>query len=128
MNDPRMATLAAFYRLFYAERRYDEAAPMLAPGFVNHHPGARGIGPAGMIDDFTRLGPGPAFRVEPVRMVADGDIVWVLARASGAGPGGLAVDLWRFDAEGRLAEHWDAFRRLEPGESAEALFGPLARG
>lgn len=103
-------------------RLIGEGATKLAPDFVNHHPGAKRVGPGGMIADFTELGPPPGFRIEPVRMAADGDLVWVLARSAA----GVAVDIWRFDGEGLIAEHWDVFRRLDAGEDPVALTAALA--
>lgn len=121
-QDTRFETLRFFYRRFYEERRFEEGAAKLAAGFVNHHPGANRRGPAGMIADYTELGPPAGFRIEPVRMVADGDLVWVLARSNA----GLAVDIWRFDPDGAIAEHWDVFRRLDPSEDPIALTAGLA--
>ena len=124
-DDPRHTTLRDFYRAFYNERRFDDAARHLHATFVNHHPGANGTGPHGMIDDFTRLGPPPSFRIEPLRMVSDGALVWVLSRATGVGEaGGLSVDVWRFEGQ-QLAEHWDVFRRLSPSEDAARLVDGL---
>ncbi len=121
-RDTRFETLSYFYRCFYNERRFEEGATKLAADFVNHHPGASRRGPRGMIEDFAELGPPPGFRIEPVRMVADGDFVWVLARSAA----GVAVDIWRFDASGAIAEHWDVFRRLDASEDPIALTAGLA--
>lgn len=120
----RFEILRTFYRVFYNERRFAEAAPLVAASFVNHHPGARGTGPEGLAADFAQHGPPPEFRLEPVRMVADGDLIWVLVRGSGVGNGGVAVDIWRFEGE-QLAEHWDVFRRLDETEDADGLLARL---
>ncbi|MGY5121501.1 nuclear transport factor 2 family protein [Streptomyces sp. 900105755] len=49
------------------------------------------------------------FRYEGARVIADGDLVALHGTYHGFGPVPLvAFDLFRVDAEGRLAEHWDA--------------------
>ena len=123
----QISTVRKFYDLFYNERRFAEGAALLSEGFVNHHPGAHGIGREGMIDDFSRLGPPPSFRLAPIRVAEDGDLVWVLAHATGIGPvDGMAIDLWRFEGD-LIVEHWDAFRRLEADEAPAVLFAGLGR-
>ncbi|MER5789875.1 nuclear transport factor 2 family protein [Streptomyces sp. NPDC001980] len=49
------------------------------------------------------------FRYEGARVIADGDLVALHGTYHGFGPAPLvAFDLFRVDADGRLAEHWDA--------------------
>ncbi|MER7179102.1 nuclear transport factor 2 family protein [Streptomyces hyaluromycini] len=49
------------------------------------------------------------FRYEGARVIADGDLVALHGTYHGFGPVPLvAFDLFRVDADGRLAEHWDA--------------------
>ncbi|MFD3588137.1 nuclear transport factor 2 family protein [Streptomyces sp. NPDC058683] len=49
------------------------------------------------------------FRYEGARVIADGDLVALHGTYHGFGPEPLvAFDLFRVDADGRLAEHWDA--------------------
>ncbi|BBC31945.1 uncharacterized protein SGFS_032390 [Streptomyces graminofaciens] len=49
------------------------------------------------------------FRYEGARVIADGDLVALHGTYHGFGPHPLvAFDLFRVDADGRLAEHWDA--------------------
>ncbi|MGY4982782.1 nuclear transport factor 2 family protein [Streptomyces sp. 900105755] len=49
------------------------------------------------------------FRYEGARVIADGDLVALHGTYHGFGPVPLvAFDLFRIDADGRLAEHWDA--------------------
>lgn len=49
------------------------------------------------------------FRYEGARVIADGDLVALHGTYHGFGPQPLvAFDLFRVDADGRLAEHWDA--------------------
>ncbi|BFV55005.1 nuclear transport factor 2 family protein [Kitasatospora sp. CMC57] len=49
------------------------------------------------------------FRYEGARVIADGDLVALHGTYHGFGPDPLvAFDLFRVDADGKLAEHWDA--------------------
>ncbi|MFE7130902.1 nuclear transport factor 2 family protein [Streptomyces sp. NPDC057638] len=49
------------------------------------------------------------FRYEGARVIADGDLVALHGTYHGFGPEPLvAFDIFRVDADGRLAEHWDA--------------------
>lgn len=49
------------------------------------------------------------FRYEGARVIADGDLVALHGTYYGFGPDPLvAFDLFRVDADGKLAEHWDA--------------------
>nr|WSY49804.1 nuclear transport factor 2 family protein [Streptomyces sp. NBC_00886] len=49
------------------------------------------------------------FRYEGARVIADGDLVALHGTYHGFGPEPLvAFDLFRVDADGKLAEHWDA--------------------
>jgi predicted SnoaL-like aldol condensation-catalyzing enzyme len=53
------------------------------------------------------------FRYEGARVIADGDLVALHGTYHGFGPDPLvAFDLFRVDADGRLAEHWDALTPL----------------
>ncbi|WP_405021245.1 nuclear transport factor 2 family protein [Kitasatospora sp. NBC_00070] len=53
------------------------------------------------------------FRYEGVRVIADGDLVVLHGIYHGFGPDPLvAFDLFRVDADGKIAEHWDALTPL----------------
>ncbi|MFJ8109565.1 nuclear transport factor 2 family protein [Streptomyces sp. NPDC096132] len=54
-------------------------------------------------------GLGAGFRYEGSRVIADGDLVALHGTYHGFGPDPLVgFDIFRVDADGRLAEHWDA--------------------
>ncbi|KAA0941284.1 nuclear transport factor 2 family protein [Streptomyces apricus] len=56
---------------------------------------------------------GDDFRYEGARVIADGDLVALHGTYHGFGPDPLvAFDIFRVDADGRLAEHWDALTPL----------------
>jgi predicted SnoaL-like aldol condensation-catalyzing enzyme len=112
VSDPEAhrALVLAFCRAFYDEKDYPRASAMLAPDFVNHHPGA-GVGPAATVRSF-RAAVGdrfPGFTLDIRQTVTEGDRVWThsLVRLE---PDGAAtaevVDMWRI-ADGLIAEHRD---------------------
>jgi predicted SnoaL-like aldol condensation-catalyzing enzyme len=112
-----------FYRLFYNDKRFEEGARLLAPGYVNHHPGASGIGPAGMVRDFSAAARQmPDFHIEARRLCEEGDLVWVHALVTGLPGGGRAIttDIWRFEGDA-IAEHWDVGQRLSDRDDPEAM-------
>ncbi|TPQ23973.1 nuclear transport factor 2 family protein [Streptomyces sporangiiformans] len=54
-------------------------------------------------------GLGDGFRYEGARVIADGDLVVLHGTYYGFGPDPLvAFDVFRVDADGKVAEHWDA--------------------
>ena len=104
------ALVLAFCKAFYDEKDYPRASAMLAPDFVNHHPGA-GVGAAATVRSF-RAAVGdrfPGFTLDVRRTLAEGDQVWThsLVRLEPAGAATAeVVDMWRI-AGGLIAEHWD---------------------
>lgn len=116
--------LMEFYAAFYNEKRFDDAARLLAENFVNHHPGATGKGRQGMIDDFSHyVRHLPDFHIDARRLVAEGDEVWTHNLISGLPDGAqaISVEIWRFE-EGAIAEHWDVGQGLKPGQSSASMF------
>ncbi|MEU4932243.1 nuclear transport factor 2 family protein [Streptomyces yokosukanensis] len=56
------------------------------------------------------------FRYEGARVIADGDLVALHGTYHGFGPEPLvAFDIFRVDADGKLAEHWDALTPVVDG-------------
>ena len=54
-------------------------------------------------------GLGESFRYEGARVIADGDLVALHGTYHGFGPDPLVgFDIFRVDADGKIAEHWDA--------------------
>lgn len=129
MKHDNVRTIREFYRVFYNEKRFTEGAAVIAENFVNHHPGAHGVGPQGIIDDFTRLALPrfPNMHFEPVRIFEQGDFVCLIGKVTGVGEGkqAMCVDIWRL-ADGAIAEHWDVSRVLGDDENADAFFAALA--
>ncbi|NUP13368.1 MAG: SnoaL-like domain-containing protein [Polyangiaceae bacterium] len=119
----RKRILLEFYRLFYNEKSFEEGARLLSAGFVNHHPGADGIGPAGMVRDFSAAARHmPGFHIEARRLCEEGDYVWAHSIITGLPNGArvATVDIWRFEGD-CIAEHWDVGQRLDPSVDASAV-------
>jgi predicted SnoaL-like aldol condensation-catalyzing enzyme len=89
----------------------------LHPGFVQHNPAI----PEGKdgLRAFAGSLPGTV-RYEPGAILAEGDMVMVHGRYSGATETPLlAVDIFRFE-DGLVAEHWDVVQEEVPAEKTVA--------
>jgi predicted SnoaL-like aldol condensation-catalyzing enzyme len=99
----------------------------LTPGYIQHNPliptTAKALGEffGGIIKVHAKL------RVEVYRVIASGDYVFAHVNfvnlfSDDAGDRGIAgVDIYRFDAEGKIAEHWDVLQPIpDPAKSANS--------
>jgi predicted SnoaL-like aldol condensation-catalyzing enzyme len=105
-----------FWNDVFIARNADAAQKYLRPDYVNHNPHV----PSGVkgFEDFFRqaFSETPAnFKVEIVRLVAEGDIVVAYSQYSGTDPQGKPFTGYGFDMfrikDGMIAEHWD---QVEP--------------
>jgi predicted SnoaL-like aldol condensation-catalyzing enzyme len=100
--------------LAFNQRRPEEAvARYLGPDYRQHNPGAAdGAEPfIGFVKWFAQTY--PAFRVEPKRIIAEGDHVVMhshLIREPGD-RGMAVVDIFRLE-DGKLVEHWDVVQEV----------------
>lgn len=86
----------------------EKAKELLAPGYIQHNL-AYGTGADAFIGSVAYLGSAPVkTTVKNIRAFEDGDKVFLQTVYNFAGMGEqVAFDIFRFDAEGKIAEHWD---------------------
>ena len=84
------------------------AAELLSEGYIQHIP-AYGTGRDAFVGSVNYLASAPVkTTVQNIRVFEDGDKVFLQTVYNFAGMGEqVAFDIFRFDAEGKIAEHWD---------------------
>jgi predicted SnoaL-like aldol condensation-catalyzing enzyme len=110
-------------RLFDAFRAGDVDAfdELIVEDYVQHNPQA-GNGLAAVKEFFRPVGP---VDVEVHKVIAEGDLV--AAHANYKNWNMAAVDIWRFNDEGKIIEHWDVLQEI-PAETASGndMFSQLS--
>ena len=97
----------------------EKAAGLLAEGYIQHNL-AYGTGRDAFVGSVAYLASAPVkTTVNNIRAFADGDKVFLQTVYNFAGAGEqVAFDIFRFDEEGRIAEHWDNLAaKAEPNPS-----------
>ena len=86
----------------------EKAASLLAEGYIQHNL-AYGTGRDAFVGSVAYLGSAPVkTTVNNIRAFEDGDKVFLQTVYNFAGAGEqVAFDIFRIDADGRIAEHWD---------------------
>lgn len=91
----------------------EKAASLLSEGYIQHNL-AYGTGRAAFVGSVEYLAQAPVKTiVNNIRSFEDGDKVFLQTVYNFAGAGDqVAFDIFRFDAEGKIAEHWDNLAAL----------------
>ena len=103
----------------FASGDSEKAKALLAPGYIQHNL-AYGTGADAFVGSVAYLASAPVkTTVNNIRAFEDGDKVFLQTVYNFAGAGEqVAFDLFRFDADGKIAEHWDNLAaKAEPNPS-----------
>ena len=107
-----------FYETAYLGNPKDAVERYVGDEYIQHNP-AVGDGKEAFIEYFERMATEyPDKSIEFVRSVSEGELVALHTHQ--VWPGGdeyVTMDFFRFDATGKIVEHWDAIQEIPP-ESA----------
>lgn len=115
MEEPQMTNIQKALNLIntFATGDTETAASLLAEGYIQHNL-AYGTGRDAFIGSVAYLASAPVkTTVNNIRSFADGDKVFLQTVYNFAGSGDqVAFDIFRFDENGKIAEHWDNLASL----------------
>ena len=106
----------------------EKAKGLLAPGYIQHNL-AYGTGADAFVGSVAYLGSAPVkTTVNNIRAYEDGDKVFLQTVYNFAGMGEqVAFDVFRFDADGKIAEHWDNLAaKADPNPSGHTQIDNVA--
>jgi predicted SnoaL-like aldol condensation-catalyzing enzyme len=103
----------AFYRTAYFGDPAKAVNMYVGSGYIQHNP-LVGDGKQAFIDYFTGMAAQyPGKEIEFVRAVAEGDLVALHSHQTWPGNKEyVTMDFFRFDAEGKIIEHWDVIQEV----------------
>ncbi|GJL84183.1 MAG: membrane protein [marine bacterium B5-7] len=105
----------AFYRTAYLGNPAKAVELYVGAEYIQHNP-LVGDGKQAFVDYFTKMGEQyPNKEIEFVRAVAEGDLVALHTHQTWPGNEDyVTMDFFRFDANGKIIEHWDAIQEVSP--------------
>jgi predicted SnoaL-like aldol condensation-catalyzing enzyme len=107
------ANAIAFYKMAYEGNPHEAVKRYLGSEYIQHNPDVAD-GPEGFISYFERMQREyPEKSIEFVRCIAEGDLVALHTHQ--VWPGNeqyVTMDFLRFDANGKICEHWDAIQKV----------------
>lgn len=114
-EEPKMTNIQKALELIntFATGDTEKAASLLAEGYIQHNL-AYGTGRDAFVGSVAYLASAPVkTTVKNIRAFADGDKVFLQTIYNFAGAGEqVAFDIFRFDDNGKIAEHWDNLAEL----------------
>ena len=120
------ANALAFYDLAFNQHKPQEAvSKYVGKTYIQHNPTVADGGQA-FIDAFAPfLKENPGSRAAVKRIAAEGDLVFmhVFSLISAQDRGEAVVDIFRFDRNGKIVEHWDVIQSVpEKTTSGHSVF------
>lgn len=103
----------AFYRTAFLGEPARAVELYVGDEYIQHNPSVRN-GKAGFIEYFERMAEAyPGKEIEFVRTVTEDDLVAVHTHQIWPGNDEyVTMDFFRFDANGKIVEHWDAVQQV----------------
>ena len=103
----------AFYKMAYEGDPQKAVALYVGDQYIQHNPDVKD-GKEGFIDYFNRMQEEyPEKSIEFVRCIAEGNLIALHTLQTWPGNDQyVTMDFFRFDANGKIVEHWDAIQQV----------------